>query len=127
MPHPNRRLGLYVFGRRELFEPCIELRPTFSQLLLLPDKLLLLPTERHPTSRPAEDVPVDGCVSVGGLQEMVALVAALTERDRREREALYPADDDPMATTADGAPGPNSSLVQAVGGAEVPPEFDEED
>ena len=26
------RLGLYVFGRRELFEPCVELRPTFAQV-----------------------------------------------------------------------------------------------
>jgi intron-binding protein aquarius len=33
------RLGLYVFGRRALFEQCYELQPTFQTLLQKPDKL----------------------------------------------------------------------------------------
>jgi len=45
------RLGLYVFGRRELFENCYELAPTFKQLLARPDKLAIVPTESHPCSR----------------------------------------------------------------------------
>ncbi|KAF5195306.1 Rna helicase aquarius [Thalictrum thalictroides] len=35
------RLGLYVFGRRSLFEQCYELQPTFQQLLQRPDLLAL--------------------------------------------------------------------------------------
>lgn len=35
------RLGLYVFGRRALFEQCYELQPTFQTLLSKPDKLEL--------------------------------------------------------------------------------------
>ena len=58
------RLGLYVFGRRELFEPCVELRPTFAQLLAKPDKLMLMPAERHPTARKAEAVPEEGVLEV---------------------------------------------------------------
>ena len=33
------------------FEDCVELRPTFSQLLAKPDKLQLITSERAPTSR----------------------------------------------------------------------------
>merc|ERR1711998_500743 len=33
------RLGLYVFGRRSLFENCFELQPSFSQLLAKPSQL----------------------------------------------------------------------------------------
>ena len=62
------RLGLYVLGRRALFEPVVELRPTFGRLLGggLPDKLHLLPAERHPTGRMAGDVPDGGAVVVEG-------------------------------------------------------------
>ncbi|KAL5700077.1 hypothetical protein ACHQM5_025575 [Ranunculus cassubicifolius] len=35
------RLGLYVFGRRSLFEQCYELQPTFRLLLERPDQLAL--------------------------------------------------------------------------------------
>lgn len=40
------RLGLYVFGRFELFNNCFELQPTFSQLAQRPLKLQVLPDER---------------------------------------------------------------------------------
>lgn len=33
------RLGLYVFGRREVFESCIELQQAFERLFRRPDKL----------------------------------------------------------------------------------------
>jgi intron-binding protein aquarius len=49
------RLGLYVFGRRQLFENCYELAPTFKQLLARPDKLAIVPTESHPCSRGVHD------------------------------------------------------------------------
>ncbi|KAI8344483.1 hypothetical protein BC941DRAFT_10831 [Chlamydoabsidia padenii] len=45
------RLGLYVFGRRHLFENCYELKPVFDQLLARPDKLCLQHSESYPTNR----------------------------------------------------------------------------
>jgi len=40
------RLGLYVFGRRSLFEQCYELQPAMKQLCALPGQLALVPTEQ---------------------------------------------------------------------------------
>ncbi|CAO3585639.1 unnamed protein product [Absidia cylindrospora] len=45
------RLGLYVFGRRQIFEKCYELKPVFDQLLARPDKLCLQHGENYPTTR----------------------------------------------------------------------------
>jgi intron-binding protein aquarius len=124
------RLGLYVFGRRELFEPCVELRPTFSRLLALPDRLTLLPAERHPTSRAVDDVPSEGARVVGGLAEMGELVVALTERadaERRARESAYDGthdEDDAEMVPVTAAP---PVFVAAAGGPEAPPEDDDDD
>ena len=40
------RLGLYIFGRAELFANCYELRPAMKQLLARPQRLHLHPSER---------------------------------------------------------------------------------
>ncbi|GAP89209.1 putative intron-binding protein aquarius [Rosellinia necatrix] len=45
------RLGLYVVGRREVFEACYELRPAFDLLLQRPDKLVLSTGEMWPSDR----------------------------------------------------------------------------
>ncbi|OAA44860.1 DEAD helicases superfamily protein (Aquarius) [Metarhizium rileyi] len=45
------RLGLYILGRREVFEACPELRPAFDLLLKRPDKLALITGELWPTER----------------------------------------------------------------------------
>ena len=39
------RLGLYVFGRLQLFGDCYELRPTMQHFLQRPTQLALHPTE----------------------------------------------------------------------------------
>lgn len=44
------RLGLYIFGRAELFANCYELRPAMKQLLARPHQLHLHPSERHAVS-----------------------------------------------------------------------------
>ncbi|KAL2271914.1 hypothetical protein VTJ83DRAFT_1285 [Remersonia thermophila] len=46
------RLGLYVLGRREVFESCYELREAFGLLLRRPDKLVLVTGELWPAQRP---------------------------------------------------------------------------
>nr|POF18505.1 intron-binding protein aquarius [Quercus suber] len=48
------RLGLYVFGRREVFESCLEVRDAFATLLAREPKLALVPDEMFPTARAAE-------------------------------------------------------------------------
>ncbi|KAI6779552.1 Intron-binding protein aquarius-like protein [Emericellopsis cladophorae] len=45
------RLGLYILGRREVFDACAELRPAFDLLLERPDKLMLAPGELWPSKR----------------------------------------------------------------------------
>jgi intron-binding protein aquarius len=45
------RLGLYILGRREVFESCYELREAFELLLSRPDKLALVTGELWPSTR----------------------------------------------------------------------------
>lgn len=45
------RLGLYILGRREVFEGCFELREAFQLLLQRPDKLTLVTGELWPSKR----------------------------------------------------------------------------
>ncbi|KAJ9405029.1 hypothetical protein DTO045G8_7202 [Paecilomyces variotii] len=49
------RLGLYVLGRREVFESCLELKPAFDLLFQRPDKLMLVPGEMYPTARTLDE------------------------------------------------------------------------
>jgi len=49
------RLGLYVLGRREVFESCFELREAFELLLKRPDKLSLVTGELWPSERTLSD------------------------------------------------------------------------
>ena len=45
------RLGLYILGRRDIFESCYELKEAFDRLLQRPDRLMLVTGELFPTSR----------------------------------------------------------------------------
>ncbi|MCJ1385979.1 hypothetical protein MMC17_009104 [Xylographa soralifera] len=49
------RLGLYILGRREIFESCYELKEAFDRLLQRPDRLMLVTGELFPTSRALTD------------------------------------------------------------------------
>jgi intron-binding protein aquarius len=49
------RLGLYILGRREVFESCFELRQAFDILLQRPDKLQLVTGELFPSTRILKD------------------------------------------------------------------------
>jgi len=72
------RLGLYVFGDKDLFGNCIELRPAFDQLLRRPTKLRLLTAERAPTSRRLDaPVPAAAVTEIEGLVAMGKLVAKM--------------------------------------------------
>lgn len=45
------RLGLYILGRRSVFETCYELREAFTKLFDRPNQLLLTTGEIFPTQR----------------------------------------------------------------------------
>lgn len=47
------RLGLYIFGRFELFSGCHELRNTFKALMTKPLRLHIVPNESYPSQRRA--------------------------------------------------------------------------
>ncbi|MCJ1472770.1 hypothetical protein MMC13_001419 [Lambiella insularis] len=49
------RLGLYILGRRELFESCYELKEAFDRLLQRPTSLMLVPGELFPASRELDE------------------------------------------------------------------------
>lgn len=49
------RLGLYILGRRAIFESCFELQPAFDILFRRPDKLTLVTGELFPSKRLLED------------------------------------------------------------------------
>ncbi|KAI6714255.1 intron-binding protein aquarius [Diplocarpon mali] len=49
------RLGLYILGRREVFESCTELKPAFDILLARPDALQLVTGELWPSQRILKD------------------------------------------------------------------------
>ncbi|KAE8144411.1 P-loop containing nucleoside triphosphate hydrolase protein [Aspergillus avenaceus] len=81
------RLGLYILGRREVFESCYELKPAFDLLFQRPDKLMLAPGEMFPTNRLLEDegqgTPMEGVEHLGQyVFEMTqAKVKAMGEQD----------------------------------------------
>ena len=71
------RLGLYIFGRKKLFEQCFELSPTFSHLFMFPTKLALVPTETYPPMRSISETVtpyvVDDALAMGLLVNQLAL------------------------------------------------------
>lgn len=71
------RLGLYILGRREVFESCYELKPAFDRLLQRPDKLMLAPGEMFPTSR-ALDADVEGS-PMEGVEHLGQYVFEMTQ------------------------------------------------
>ncbi|KAJ5675733.1 hypothetical protein N7462_008630 [Penicillium macrosclerotiorum] len=71
------RLGLYILGRREVFESCYELKPAFDKLLQRPDKLMLAPGEMFPTTR-ALDAVTEG-TPMEGLEHLGQYVFEMTQ------------------------------------------------
>jgi len=75
------RLGLYIFGRAQLFAGCYELQPTFKHLLARPTQLALHPTGEtfDACTRPLNQVDVTWLVQ--DPNQLAALVAqAMTAR-----------------------------------------------
>lgn len=97
------RLGLYIFGRRSVFESVPELRPAFELLFQRPDKLQLATGEMFPTERQVEDdvqrSEMDGVEHLGQyVYEMTqAKVKAMREEGKQLPqldEQVYVGEDD---------------------------------
>ena len=87
------RLGLYIFGRAELFSNCYELRPTFQQLLGRATQLCLLPDETFGNvSRDASAV-VPQCMVVNDLVQMAHFVVHMAQQ-RDSSLAMLPAQEE---------------------------------
>ncbi|KAK6072160.1 intron-binding protein aquarius [Seiridium cupressi] len=75
------RLGLYILGRREVFESCFELKPAFELLLQRPDKLALATGELWPSKRlqaTEEDGAVPGEAVMEGVEHLGQYVFEMT-------------------------------------------------
>jgi len=76
------RLGLYILGRRDIFESCFELRQAFEILLKRPDKLMLCTGEMWPSKRIlAEEVDseVPGEAVMEGVDHLGQFVFEMTK------------------------------------------------
>lgn len=83
------RLGLYILGRREVFEACPELRPAFDVLLLRPDKLMLVTGELWPAEREVAegDGPVEGEAPMEGVEHLGQYVFEMTNTKLKQLQA----------------------------------------
>jgi len=84
------RLGLYVLGRREVFESCYELRQAFELLLQRPDKLALVTGELWPSERVlAEEVgkEVAGEAIMEGVEHLGQYVFEMTGTKVKQQQA----------------------------------------
>ncbi|KAM0274435.1 hypothetical protein ACHAQH_007843 [Verticillium albo-atrum] len=85
------RLGLYILGRREVFEACYELRPAFKQLLQRPDKLMLVTGEMWPSQRviasESGEVPGEACME--GVEHLGQFVYQMTNTRVEQLEARH--------------------------------------
>lgn len=71
------RLGLYILGRKSLFETCYELKPAFDLLAKRSDKLVLTTGEMYPTTRLVDD-DVPG-TDMEGLEHLGQYVFEMTQ------------------------------------------------
>ena len=84
------KLGLYILGRREIFEGCFELREAFEQLLQRPDKLALVTGELWPSQRQAaEDAneTVAGEATMEGVEHLGQYVFEMTTTKIQQLQA----------------------------------------
>lgn len=84
------RLGLYILGRREIFEGCFELREAFEKLLQRPDKLALVTGELWPSQRKVADDANDavpGEATMEGVEHLGQYVFEMTTTKIQQLQA----------------------------------------
>ncbi|KAH9906170.1 P-loop containing nucleoside triphosphate hydrolase protein [Xylariomycetidae sp. FL2044] len=84
------RLGLYILGRRDVFEACYELSPAFEILLSRPDKLALSTGEMWPSARvlaEEENTTAPGEVTMEGVEHLGQFVYEMSTARVRQLRA----------------------------------------
>ena len=71
------RLGLYIFGSRDLFETCLEMKPALELLNKRTDKLVVTTGEMYPTDRKLDD-EVQG-TEMDGVEHLGQYVFEMTQ------------------------------------------------
>ena len=85
------RLGLYMLGRRSVFEQCAEVQPAFELLFQRPDKLQLVVGEMQPTERRvADDVQTSEMDGVEHLGQYVYEMTQAKAKALREEGGELP-------------------------------------
>ncbi len=75
------KLGLYIFGNKQLYENCYELLPSMNRLLTNPTKLSLIAGEGYPTTRLIEDkVDKNRTIEMEDVQMMGILVYQMVQQ-----------------------------------------------
>lgn len=140
------RLGLYILGRRDVFEACYELRPAFELLLQRPDKLVLSTGEMWPSTRiqtteldaaaataPAEAAPGLQEATMEGVEHLGQFVFEMTgvrARQLRAERGLPEVEGQLPPVTEEGgediAPGQDPDQDEAPGFV-VPDDEDEDE
>lgn len=96
------RLGLYILGRRDIFESCLELKPAFDILFQRPDKLRIVAGELFPTKRSLTD-DVENTV-MEGVEHLGQYVHQMTDAKLKSMavggQAAPQADDEAEAAAA---------------------------
>ncbi|KAG6193977.1 hypothetical protein E4U27_000060 [Claviceps purpurea] len=117
------RLGLYVLGRRSVFEACPELRPAFDILLERPDKLMLVTGEMWPTERAnaSDNSALQGEVAMESVEHLGQYVFEMTNTKLKQ---LQEQEQEQGAGTGTGA---GEDSVGKASEMEVIPEDDEDE
>lgn len=98
------RLGMYILGRRAVFEGCYELRQAFELLLQRPDKLALVTGELWPSQRQLpEDLneALPGEAVMEGVEHLGQYVFEMTQtkiEQLRGEKGLPPPEAMPLET-----------------------------
>lgn len=103
------RLGLYILGRREVFESCYELNEAFDRLLRRPDKLTLVTGETFPTQRLSDD-DMEG-TEMEGVEHLGQYVYEITQAKIASLKAASGTGDVPGAGIE--APAEDHEMVEA--------------
>jgi intron-binding protein aquarius len=90
------RLGLYILGRREVFESCFELREAFEILLQRPDKLKLITGELWPSKRviAGGENEITGEATMEGVEHLGQYVYEMTNAKIKQLRVEHGLPDD---------------------------------
>lgn len=118
------RLGLYVLGRRSVFESCFELREAFDKLLSRSTTLEVVQGELFPTSRGVlDDVQ---STEMTGVEHLGQYVYTMSQAKLKQLQSLPPSDIQ-MDLGNDEANGEEEDAVEVFEAEEVDePAADEE-